>query len=125
MYQQGEDYIFTAEERKMQADINAGYETLDPVELALQDKFMIDPNKPDWKTHTFTILQIVDANLKGSSQANARAIAAVLNSKCGLAKSKNMRVDGKLAKGYEGITLRSEAEQQLVGIRCRAETDMR
>jgi len=114
-YQAGESATLTDEERETQAEINTIYETPNSVEDLLPVHFDIDPGKipqaqadyqitrlkPDWFTLSNDIREVVDLQLKGTSQQHTLAVASALK-KLGAVRDK-LYISGKQVRGYYGI----------------------
>lgn len=104
-YRAGESVDLTADERETQAQVNANFESPDPVDDLLNDKFQIDAAQAEWFTSAADILDTVDATLKGNSIAHARAIATALKRR-GIVQSRPY-VNGVRTRGYAGVMRRN------------------
>ena len=100
-YRAGESSYLTPEERDKQAEINAGFTAVDPVEDLITTRFVIDPKRQDWITPSADILRMIDETLRGTSTAHARSIAAYLKTR-GIVSSRPY-VGGHPVRGYRGI----------------------
>jgi putative DNA primase/helicase len=108
LYRAGESPNLTPEERDKQAEINAGFTTVDPVEDILTANFAIDAQRLDWVTSSNELRRVVDDNLHGTSIAHARSIAAFLKSR-GIVASRPY-VGGSQMRGYRGVRVLEASE---------------
>jgi predicted P-loop ATPase len=104
-YQAGEASELTADERETQAQVNADFETPDPVDDLLNDKFQIDAARTEWFTSAADILATVDATLRGNSVPHSWAIASALKRR-GIVQRRPY-VNGVRTRGYPGVMRRS------------------
>lgn len=101
-YRAKEAISLTADERDTQTQINANYETPNPVEDVITKWFDIDPTQTIWFTPSDDIRQVVDLDLKGTSMQHAIAIAMVLK-KHGIVSTRQYHNGGKQVRGYLGV----------------------
>ena len=107
-YRAGESPYLTPEERDKQAEINACFTAVDPVEDLITTRYVIDPNRQDWITPSADILRAMDDTLRGTSTGHARSIAAYLKTR-GIVSSRPY-VGGHPVRGYRGIRPLSDTE---------------
>jgi predicted P-loop ATPase len=108
LYRAGESPYLLDDERETQAKINAGFETVDPVDDVLVKELEINPKQFDWVMPSAEVLWIVDANLKGTSAQHARSVAAALK-KRGIEVTRTY-INGTQVRGYRGIRPRKVDE---------------
>jgi hypothetical protein len=116
-YRAGESPYLTPEERDKQAEINAGFTAVDPVEDLITTRFVIDPKRQDWITPSADILRAMDDTLRGTSPGHARSIAAYLKTR-GIVSSRPY-VGGHQVRGYCGIRPLSETETNKLQLAVR------
>lgn len=103
-YRVGESANLTSDEYDAQVQINVNYEAPNSVEDVLLLFFDIDCSHiydVDWFTTANDLRQIVDIELKGTSQQHAIAIASILK-KLGAVRDKPS-IGGKQIRGFWGV----------------------
>lgn len=107
LYVTGEKWDLTDEEIAMAEKINKEYEVVDLVEETIRKHFYVDPTKEKWWLPTTDIMDVLKerGNLKAGTEIDTRRLAAALTH-LGLGKAARNKADGKLARGYYGISQR-------------------
>lgn len=107
LYLSDEKWELADDDIAMAEKINKEYEIVDIVEETIRKHFYIDPIKTDWWLPTTDIMDVLKdkGNLKAGTEIDTRRLAAALTH-LGLGKAARNKADGKLARGYYGISQR-------------------
>ncbi len=103
-YTAGESTTLTNDERETQAQINVDYEAPNSVEDSILSYYDIDENMvndPAWFVSANDIRQVIDVELKGTSQQHALAIAAILK-KHGAIRQRTY-IGNQRVRGFFGV----------------------
>jgi len=107
LYVTGEKWDLSDDEIATAEKINKEYEVVDIVEETIRKHFYIDPTKTDWWLPTTDIMDVLKdkGNLKAGTEIDTRRLSAALTH-LGLGRAARNKADGKLARGYYGISQR-------------------
>jgi predicted P-loop ATPase len=102
-YLMGETRDLTPVERKKSEVNNEKYQTEDPIELVINDRYEIDPNRVDWWTSTLEITNVLQTS--GVHYSTSRALQMAL---AGTLKRLNLQqqrvtINGSKISGWTGI----------------------
>lgn len=107
LYMAGERGYLTPEETALRNEKNEEYESVSPVQNALEEMFAFDDSMMEVFTTTLDIVTKMDEKLKGNSEGHSRGISAAMT-KLGR-KGNRAYINGIRTRGYYGVISRDSS----------------